>query len=159
MIDADLYVMYGSTLPFQQVGMNFPNPIPAPVTGNLLIFDKEQRLLVIQCGTPLGAVHFHSEILETEPEVDGTDWDEMQEVSVEFDSGDVRLRDLEADQDLLPISLVPQAGRYRARLYAVGRDSGVELQEPGEDLVERYFLQVWPEERHNPDSQTVRFDR
>jgi hypothetical protein len=37
------------------------------------------------------------------------------------------------------------ASGYRVRLYLVGRESGVECQEFDDDLVERYFLQLWPD--------------
>ncbi|TWH14986.1 hypothetical protein L618_003400000020 [Rhodococcus rhodochrous J45] len=154
MIEAELYVQYGSTLPFQQVGLPMPD-LPAATT-HIITWDSDQRLLVIRTGTPLGAVAFRSEVLPEEPAVDESGWDEWQEISVQFDSDDVRLRDLEADTVLLGTSLISMPGRYRVRLYATGRDSGVELQEAGDDLVERYLMQLWPESEPKPMTSLVR---
>jgi hypothetical protein len=123
--------------------------LPAATT-NILTWDEGQRLLVVSTGTPLGVVAFRWEVTNTEPPVENQGWEEWQEVSVEFDVGDVRLRDLEADEVLLDASLVDAPGRYRVRLYATGRDSGVEMQEVGDDLVERYLMQLWPESELRP---------
>lgn len=157
MIEAELYVQYGSTLPFQQVGMPMPD-LPA-ATGDILTWDGDQRLLVVATASSLGAVAFRSEIVTAEPAIDGAGWDEWQEVSVQFDSGDVRLRDLDADTVLLDASLVSLPGRYRARLYATGRDCAVELQEADEDLVERYLMQLWPETAPRPPTPVMKVDR
>ncbi|AFU02905.1 hypothetical protein [Nocardia brasiliensis] len=62
----------------------------------------------------------------------------------------VKLRDLDTDSDVLDEPLLTQPGRYRMRLYATGRDAHVELQEPGDDLAERYLLQFWPENQSRP---------
>lgn len=107
----------------------------------------------------MGAVAFRSEIVTAEPAIDGAGWDEWQEVSVQFDRGDVRLRDLDADIVLLDASLVSLPGRYRARLYAAGRDCGVELQGAGDDLVERYLMQLWPEAAPKPPTPVMKVDR
>ncbi len=72
-------------------------------------------------------------------------WEQCQEVSTRFESGEVIFRDLDANEMLLADSLISRPGWYRIRLYATGRDSGVELQEVGDDLVERYLMQLWPE--------------
>lgn len=153
-IEAELYVQYGSTLPFQQVGLPMPD-LPAATT-DIITWDSDQRLLVVTTGTPLGAVAFRSEVLPAEPAPENAGWDEWQEVSVQFDSGDVRLRDLDADTVLLDASLVSVPGRYRVRLYATGRDSGAELQEAGDDLVERYLMQLWSEAAPRPTTPLTR---
>ena len=156
-IDADVYVQYGSTLPFQQVGLPMPD-LPAATT-DIVVWDAAQRLLVVATGIPLGAVAFRSEVVPVEPAVQDAGWDEWQELSVQFDSAEVRLRDLEADTVVLDASLVPAPGRYRVRLYATGRDSGVELQEAGEDLVERYLMQLWPEAAPKPATSVKKVDQ
>lgn len=92
MIDTDVYVMEGAMLPFQEVGVPFRD-FPAP--GNMLTWDDGQKMMVITTGVEWGAVHFCAEELSEEPQMDERNWDEMQEVSVSFGSGDVRLLDLE----------------------------------------------------------------
>ncbi|WP_107657063.1 hypothetical protein [Nocardia suismassiliense] len=147
MIDTGLDVMYGSSLPFQQVGCAFPD-LPSAAEG-MLAWDDDQRLLVITAAVALGAVGFRAEEHPNEPALLYQGWQMLQEVSVRFDDV-VKLRDLEADTDLLEEPLLTRPGRYRMRLYATGRDSGVELQESGDDLTERYLLQFWPESQWRP---------
>jgi hypothetical protein len=148
-IEADLYVQAGSTLPFQPTDLPLPSVMPAP-TGDLLTWDESQYLLLVTTGTPLGAVGFQAEELPAEPPVETTGWEQYQEVSTRFEAGEVILRDLDANEMLLADSLISRPGRYRIRLYATGRDSGIELQEAGDDLVERYLMQLWPEDQERP---------
>lgn len=156
-IEADIYVQYGCTLPFQQADLPLPDYLPAP-TGDMVTWDESQYLLVITTGATLGAVGFRAEELPLEPPMEESGWTLCQEVSTRFETADVVLRDLENDQTLVEGSLISRPGRYRIRLYSVGRDSGVELQEAGEDLTERYLMQLWPEERERPPTALRRFD-
>ncbi|MHA4854397.1 hypothetical protein L1080_033410 [Rhodococcus sp. MSC1_016] len=147
-------MQFGSTLPFQQSGMPMPD-LPAATT-DILTWVDDQRLLVVATGTPLGAVAFRVEVTDSEPPLEKQGWDEWQEVSVRFGIADVGLRDLDADKELLDASLVDEARRYRVRIYATGRDSGIELQEAGDDLVERYLMHLWPESEPRPATPLLR---
>lgn len=66
----------------------------------------------------------------------------MQEVSVTFDSADVRLLDLEQTADFPDVSLISSPGCYRVRLYVTRWDSEDDDQEIGEELTEKYFVQL-----------------
>ncbi|MGG7104644.1 hypothetical protein [Rhodococcus sp. 24CO] len=143
MIETGVDVMEGGSLSFQEVGVDF---VRYPPAFELLNWDADQHLLLIRTGTEMGAVHFRSEEYEAEPPFEKTGWEEVQEVSASFDTAIVRMLDFETDyQDFPDESLISRPGGYRVRLYAVGRESGVECQELDDDLVERYFLQLWPD--------------
>lgn len=143
-IEADLEVQPGSMLPFQQADSPLPGHFPGRI-GDMLTWDESQFLLVVTTGTPLGAVGFRAEEHSAQPPMQAAGWEQCQEVSTRFESGEVLFRDLDANEMLLADSLISRPGCYRIRLYATGRDSGVELQEAGDDLVERYLMQLWPE--------------
>ncbi|MCZ4557914.1 hypothetical protein O4215_20335 [Rhodococcus maanshanensis] len=157
MIEADLEGQPGSTLPFQQADLPLPGVMPGRI-GDMLTWDESQFLLVVTTGTSLGAVGFRAEEHSAQPPTQATGWEQCQEVSARFEAGEVILRDLDANQILLADSLISCPGRYRIRLYATGRDSGVELQEAGDDLVERYLMQLWPEDQERSATPLRRLD-
>ena len=156
MIESDVYVMEGSILPFQESGIPFET---FPVAYDLLNWGEDERMLVITTGTVWGAVHFRAEELASEPPLDLISWEEMQEVSVNFRSDNVKLLDLEETQkETFPdVSLISKPGLYRVRVYAVGRHSGIDMQQVGEHLDERYLMQLWGESKARPSTpvQTI----
>ena len=103
MIEAEVYAIQGAMLPFQQVGVPFEDFPSHPV---LINWFEDQRLLVISTATVMGAVHFESAEYDEEPSLLTEGWDQIQEVSVKFDSADVRLLDLEQTADFPDVSLV-----------------------------------------------------
>lgn len=152
MIEAELYAMQGAMLPFQQVGVPFDDFHSHP---DLISWFESQRLLVVSTATLMGAVHFRSAEYDGEPPLLSEGWKQMQEVSTIFDSADVRILDLEQTVDFPDVSLISSPGRYRVRLYATGRELGNDDQELGEDLTERYFMQLWPEFEPRPSTPVI----
>lgn len=156
MIEAEVYAMQGAMLPFQQVGVPFEDFPSHPV---LINWFEDQRLLVISTATVMGAVHFESAEYDEEPSLLTEGWDQIQEVSVKFDSADVRLLDLEQTADFPDVSLVSSPGCYRVRLYAAGWDLENDDQEIGEELTERYFMQLWRESDSRPPTPIIRINK
>ncbi|MDI9918368.1 hypothetical protein [Rhodococcus sp. IEGM 1379] len=156
MIESAVYVYLGSVVAFQQTNIEFED-FPGWST-DMMIWDPDQRMLVITTGATRGAVHFRSEIYSEDPPMEEAGWDSMQEVSVRFDTGDVRLVDVEFMQtETFPAeSLISHPGGYRIRLYETGRESPVEMQKPEDQLAERYLMQIWPDSIERPPTQVVR---
>ncbi|MDZ7912884.1 MAG: hypothetical protein U5O16_13805 [Rhodococcus sp. (in: high G+C Gram-positive bacteria)] len=152
MIEAELYAMQGAMLPFQQVNVSFDDFHSHP---DLISWFENQRLLVVSTATLMGAVHFRSSEYDGEPPLLDEGWKQMQEVSTIFDSADVRLLDLEQTSYFPDVSLISSPGRYRVRLYATGRELENDDQELGEDLTERYFMQLWPESESRPSTPVI----
>lgn len=156
MIEAELYAMQGAMLPFQQVGVPFED---FPAHPDLINWFEDQRLLVISTATVMGAVHFESTEYDEEPSLLTEGWDQMQEVSVTFDSADVRLLDLEQTADFPDVSLISLPGRYRVRLYVAGWDLENDDQELGEELSENYFMQLWRESNPQPTTPIIKIQK
>ncbi|MEH6796693.1 MAG: hypothetical protein V7694_21420 [Rhodococcus sp. (in: high G+C Gram-positive bacteria)] len=156
MIEAETYAMQGAMLPFQQVDVPFDDFHSHP---DLISWFENQRLLVVSTATLMGAVHFRSEEYAGEPPLLFEGWEQMQEVSTIFDSADVRLLDLEQTADFPEVSLISSPGRYRVRLYAAGRELENDDQELGENLTERYFMQLWREAESRPSTPIVEIQK
>lgn len=115
--------------------------------GSVLPFDvgSSELWLSVKTGAQFGPVDVTTRLHETEPEV-GVEWEDVDEIGVSS-AGPLDVRELDSG-DMLP--LTEQAGEYRIRISARGRDDGNAIPYhvllDGEDraAVEHYLIEAWP---------------
>ncbi|REF00715.1 hypothetical protein [Thermomonospora umbrina] len=110
--------------------------------GNGLI-TVEPGLCVISTGIAGGPVTAEVRVHTRHPDIDGGDWDEIVELTVETTHDRMVVAALGADLPApLPLLTPSGAGTHRVRAYARGRDSAIDASvfEP----VESYLIQIWP---------------
>ncbi|MEV4604983.1 hypothetical protein AB0K15_47525 [Amycolatopsis sp. NPDC049253] len=98
---------------------------------------------VVLTGIHTGLVNVTVQLLDTAPDsVDLDGWDEVAEISVESEYGELIVHGIMDDPPGFPELAQAGPGTYRIRLHARGRDIAPHLnvQEP----VENYLLSVWP---------------
>ena len=110
--------------------------------GNGLVV-AAHNLIAVLCGTEFGSVSVSLDWLPSNPGTPDLDpWDEIVEVSLDFEKGEGVLNSsLGVDPPAPPLS----PGPYRVRVHARGRDRGHALGDvDGRDLVEEHLVQAWP---------------
>lgn len=138
---ADLYVDYGNFVVRDYGGEDRPTPRLAAANG---LLGADSSGAVVLTGVATGWVTVTLEVLDTEPgsiELDG--WDEVSEVSIELEEGDLLVHDLGSDPptEFFELGHIGP-GTYRLRVCARGRDTA-----PGSRAntpVEFYQLAIWP---------------
>jgi hypothetical protein len=106
----------------------------------------ENRATVLT-GINSGKIALAYERLETEPELQLVEWDDVVEVSMTFATprGGFVGHDFQGDPiDSLPSISASGAGSYRLRVHVRGRSEGIELEDNFGDPVEFYLVQSWP---------------
>ncbi|WP_052372676.1 hypothetical protein [Amycolatopsis taiwanensis] len=98
---------------------------------------------VVLTGINTGRVNVTVELLDSAPgSVDFDDWDEVVEVSVDSEDGELIACGLEDSPLEFPFLSHAGAGPYRLRVHARGRDTAPHLNRY--DPVEDYKISVWP---------------
>jgi hypothetical protein len=99
---------------------------------------------IIMTGTQAGHIRLTIDVFDQKPQLHTTEWDDVVEVSLEFEeSGGVYTDDGEG-LDQLP-DLPP--GDYRLRVHARGRDRAHERAFVWDTSMEEHLLQAWPAPR------------
>jgi hypothetical protein len=137
---AEVYLSYGLFV-IMDYDQDFPTPDLAYANG---LVGADARGAVVLAGITTGSVTVTLQVLDTEPdtvELDG--WDEVAEVSVEPEEGDLLIC---APGNAPPPELYELAhvgpGSYRLRVHARGRDIAPHSNTP--EPVEQYQISVWP---------------
>lgn len=116
--------------------------------GNGLIWPG-RGAATIATGLEDGPVRITVDARATEPPLDLEDWEEVIEVSIQFDTDEADLESLggtvDEDPQETPLCAVGP-GWYRVRLHARGRDRAAEIAdlELDEEPVEEHLIQTWP---------------
>jgi hypothetical protein len=110
---------------------------------------KENGLIVVQPGVSVintgihtGNVNVAVVLHDQSPQVDVEEWEEVVEVSISSEIGEVRVCGMGGGlPEGLPVLTYDGSGDYRVRVHAKGRDTAVDLStmEPVED----YLIAVW----------------
>ncbi len=96
---------------------------------------------IIMTGTEQGPVRLDVELLEDEPPASEAGWDDIVEVSLDFE--DEGAFTSEAEQRNRQLPFLPE-GACRLRVHARGRDIAWELGAVRGDPIEEHLIQVWP---------------
>ncbi|MGR4852106.1 hypothetical protein [Streptomyces sp. LARHCF252] len=118
---------------------DFSNGLVAPM----------DRGAFILTGINTGHVRVETRVLETAPDVEADDWEEVVEVSVHAPAGDLKVESLDLGPDTGVQSLSPSGPDwYRLRVHARGRENLRDKvsMEPVED----YLLVVWQDPPADP---------
>jgi hypothetical protein len=91
------------------------------------------------CGGP---IHLTIEVLDREPDTVTPGWEDVADVSLVIPEGKVYFNQpTGADAHEIGFMLAAEAGSYRARLHAVGRDLDYDV--VVEESKERHLVQFW----------------
>ena len=120
--------------------------VDAPKDDALVRFDEGS--LYVTTGVQSGPVEVHAETLAFPPDVAGTEWDDVVELSLTCRHALVvaeLMGEARATVTTLP-------GTYRLRVSARGRDAGQARGDAGARaaLVEHYMVEVWPTPKLDP---------
>ncbi|MFF1872340.1 hypothetical protein [Kitasatospora herbaricolor] len=97
---------------------------------------------IVMTGTETGNISVDVDWTETEPPLDLDAWEEVVEVSMEFEEEPgLVFGPSGASSEVLP-QLAP--GWYRIRVHARGRDEGHTLRTVSDDPVEEHLITAWP---------------
>ncbi|HEY3692084.1 MAG TPA: hypothetical protein VGL46_17600 [Pseudonocardiaceae bacterium] len=139
---ADLYLSYGQFV-IRDYSPDYPTPDLAYPNG---LVGADFRGASVLTGIDTGWVTVTLHVLDTEPdsvELDG--WDEVAEVSVDSDDGELFVHALGEDSPPeLPGLAHEGPGTYRLRVHARGRDTAPHSR--AEEPVENYQISTWPAE-------------
>lgn len=137
---ADLHMSHGHFV-IRDVSADLPAPRLARVNG--FVGTDLVNGAVVLTGIHTGSVTVTLQLLDTAPDsVDLDGWDEVAEVSLESEYGELIVHGIMEDPPDFPELAHTGPGTYRVRVHARGRDIAPHLnvQEP----VENYLLSVWP---------------
>lgn len=136
---AELHVSYGF---FQVRDLDGQVTDQAFEASNGLV-GTDSTAAVVLTGISSGPVNLTVELLETAPDsVDLDDWDEVIEVSVDSEDGELlACGDLDTPPGFMDLSHTGP-GTYRLRVHARGRDTAPKS--PVDEPVEDYKISVWP---------------
>jgi hypothetical protein len=109
----------------------------------------ENGLIVVQSGVSVintgihtGNVHVSVSLHDQPPPVDVEEWEEVVEVSLSSQLGEVRVCGMGGGlPEGLPVLTYDGSGDYRIRVHAKGRDTAVDMSTM--DPVEDYLISVW----------------
>ena len=99
-------------------------------------------LAIILTGTDAGRVSVTADWRQDAPPVDLDSWDEVVEVSMLFDEDQAALFGHDDRDERFPLL---DAGSYRVRVHARGRDQGAAVMYPGDNPVEEHLVVAWPQ--------------
>ncbi|WIX76034.1 hypothetical protein QRX50_31750 [Amycolatopsis carbonis] len=139
---ADLHMSYGHFV-IRDVSADLPAPRLARADG--LVGTDFVNGAVVLTGIHTGPVTVTVQLLDTAPDsVDLDGWDEVGEVSVDSEYGELIVHGIMNDPPDFPELAHAGPGTYRVRVHARGRDTAPDrsVMEPVED----YLLSVWPAE-------------
>jgi hypothetical protein len=107
-------------------------------------------LLVLTTGLHTGSVGFRVELHDTEPGLD-PQWEDVVEVSFHPNTPEIALNGLMGDNAFRTEIPVRQ---YRVRYSGKGLDLAREVDSTmtGDPVVDRFLIQLWPEEQPRPDA-------
>ena len=100
------------------------------------------RVPLVFTGIYGGPIHLTIEVLDREPDTVAHDWEDVADVSLTIPQGKVYFNQpTGADTREVGFMSAEEAGSYRARLHAVGRDSDYDV--AVEESKERHLVQFW----------------
>ena len=100
------------------------------------------RVPLVFTGIYGGPIHLTVEVLDREPDVVAPGWDDVADVSLVIPAGKVYFNQpTGADAHDVGFMSASEAGSYRARLHAVGRDLDYDI--VVEESKERHQVQFW----------------
>lgn len=138
---AELYVDYGH---FVITDWNGPGGITPSLAASNGLVGANYGGAVVLTGINSGWVNVTVELLDAAPDsVDLDDWDEVVEVSVDSEDGELIVHGLAEDPPPeFPELAHAGPGLYRLRVHARGRDTLAHGN--SEEPVEDYKISVWP---------------
>jgi hypothetical protein len=119
-------------------------PVPdATATGLVGLADG---LVMVLTGTQFGTIACSVQPGDTDPGLDGAQWDEVIEFSLAVSPGSpgLGISAMDGGPDELAVLTAAGPGSYRLRLHVRGRDAGAGLDVVTGAPVEEHLLQVWP---------------
>ncbi|WP_409461719.1 hypothetical protein [Amycolatopsis sp. GA6-003] len=137
---AGLYMSYGH---FVITDWSGPSPAPGLAASNGLV-GADFSGAVVLTGIANGWVNVAVQLLDTAPGlVETDDWDEVAEVSVDSEDGELVVHGRGEDPPPgLPELAHAGPGSYRLRVHARGRD--IAAHHNAEEPVETYRISAWP---------------
>jgi hypothetical protein len=121
-----------------------PGVYPDPAMyhdGNGLIATRP-GIAVVFSGREWGPIRLRLEIREDAPPLELADWDDVVEVGLASEQGQITVRTMDVEPDL-PYLTPFGPDEYRLRVHARNRDAG-RSQGATEDPVEEHSVIVWP---------------
>lgn len=138
---AAMHVSYGH---FVITDWSSPGGTPPSLAASNGLVGANSNGAVVLTGINTGYVNVTVELLDTAPgSVDLDDWDEVVEVSVDSEDGELIAHGMAEDPPPeFPELAHAGPGLYRLRVHARGRDTAAHSY--AEEPVEDYKIRVWP---------------
>ncbi|XVQ11203.1 hypothetical protein ACQP1W_01120 [Spirillospora sp. CA-255316] len=135
-------------------GEDPPSILPGEPTNGLITPSSASCGAIVHTGIAGGRVAVSVELHDAAPPVGAPSWEhweEIAEVTVESETGQLTVACLMADSPALPLLSPSGAGSYRVRVHARGRDIAYDATVIGR-IIEDYLIQIWPA---SPAAETI----